>query len=419
MNDLTHHAGATARAGAPSDYAPGALGGPPALVASREAASSVGTAGARGHRPSAVRLEHVSKTYPGSTVPAVDDLSIEVAEGEVLTLLGPSGCGKTTTLRMVAGLEMPDAGSIYFGSTEIAVVSKGLVVPAEKREVGMVFQSYAIWPHMTVGENVGFPLKVRHRPGAEIRERVAAVLELVGMAGLEQRPSPHLSGGQQQRVALARALVTNPRLLLLDEPFSNLDAKLREQMRVELKLLQKRLNIAVLFVTHDQTEALNLSDRVVLMNAGRVEQEGQPRDLYYQPGNEFARDFIGKVALFRGRVLQAAPGGAVIVGLEGTTEQVTLADHTGAGRWRADQPVRVAVRPESIQLRALGAAGPPAGGLRGVVAAALFSGDRMEYQVQVDGQGTILAYGSGLEPLGEGAAVSVTFRPDTATLWAG
>jgi iron(III) transport system ATP-binding protein len=413
LNEHTNHTDAAARPGALSNRTPSAPGAP-ATVVDGPAAVGVG----RGAQPSAVRLEHLSKTYPGNPVPAVDDLSIEVAEGEVVTLLGPSGCGKTTTLRMVAGLEMPDAGSIYFGNREIVVVSKGLVVPTEKREIGMVFQSYAIWPHMTVGENVGFPLKVRHRPGAEIRQRVAEVLELVGMAGLDQRPSPNLSGGQQQRVALARALVTNPRLLLLDEPFSNLDAKLREQMRVELKLLQKRLNIAVLFVTHDQTEALNLSDRVVLMNAGHVEQEGRPRDLYYQPDNEFSRDFIGKVALFRGRVVRAEPGRALVVGLDGTTEQVTLADHASAARWRPDEPVYVAVRPESVQLRSLSAAAP-AEGMRGVVAAALFSGDRMEYQVHVDGQGTILAYGSGLEPLGEDAAVAVAFRPDTATLWAG
>ncbi|MCI0821579.1 MAG: ABC transporter ATP-binding protein, partial [Chloroflexi bacterium] len=190
----------------------------------------------------AVRLENLSKTYPGTTVPAVDHLSLDIADGEVFTLLGPSGCGKTTTLRMVAGLEVPDTGEIYFGEREIVITERGLRVPPEKRNIGMVFQSYAIWPHMTVEQNVAFPLKTRHIGRKEIKDRVANVLELVGMPGMEKRPGPLLSGGQQQRVALARALVTEPRVLLLDEPFSNLDAKLREQMRAELKHLQKRLN---------------------------------------------------------------------------------------------------------------------------------------------------------------------------------
>ena len=200
----------------------------------------------------AIRLENLSKTYPGATEKAVDGLTLEVADGEVFTLLGPSGCGKSTTLRMVAGLEEPDEGSIHFGGKAVVVTNQDIAIPPEKRNVGMVFQSYAIWPHMTVEENVGFPLKARKFPGAEIKPRVAKVLELVGMGGMEKRPGPLLSGGQQQRVALARALVNEPRILLLDEPFSNLDAKLREQMRLEVKLLQKRLNIAVLFVTHEK-----------------------------------------------------------------------------------------------------------------------------------------------------------------------
>jgi len=207
----------------------------------------------------AVRLEGLWKTYPGGAQPAVRDLSLEVYDGEIMTLLGPSGCGKTTTLRMVAGLEVPDAGDIYFGDRPVVMTSRRLCFPPDKRNVGMVFQSYAIWPHMTVAENVAFPLKARRFPRKEIKDRVRRALDLVGMAGFEDRPGPLLSGGQQQRVAFARALVTEPRLLLLDEPFSNLDAKLREQMRLSVKLLQKRLNIALLFVTHDQIEALSLS----------------------------------------------------------------------------------------------------------------------------------------------------------------
>src|SRR5581483_10188080 len=201
---------------------------------------------------------------------AVEDLSLEVQQGEIFTLLGPSGCGKTTTLRIVAGLETPDEAAIFFKDRPIVITSKRLFVPPNKRNVGMVFQSYAIWPHMTVEENVAYPLKLRRVPRQEMRERVQKALELVGLSGLEKRPAPLLSGGQQQRVALARALVYEPSVLLLDEPFSNLDSKLREQMRVELKLLQRRVGVTVVLVTHDQLEALSLSDRMVVMNQGKA-----------------------------------------------------------------------------------------------------------------------------------------------------
>ena len=213
-----------------------------------------------------MRLQGLRKTYAGVAQPAVQDLSLDVYDGEIVTLLGPSGCGKTTTLRMAAGLEVPDQGDIFFGDNPVVLSSRRLCLPPDKRNVGMVFQSYAIWPHMTVAENVAFPLKARRFPRRQIGDRVRRALELVGMAGYEDRPGPLLSGGQQQRVAFARALVTEPRVLLLDEPFSNLDAKLREQMRIQVKLLQKHLSIALLFVTHDQIEALSLSNRIALMN---------------------------------------------------------------------------------------------------------------------------------------------------------
>ena len=228
----------------------------------------------------AVSLRGLWKTYPGSSNPAVRNLCVDVHDGEIVSLLGPSGCGKTTTLRMVAGLETPDAGDIVFGDEAVVVSSRRFLLPPNKRNVGMVFQSYAIWPHMTVAQNVAFPLKARRFSKREITERVQRALDLVGLSGFEDRPGPLLSGGQQQRVAFARALVTEPRVLLLDEPFSNLDAKLREQMRINVKLLQKRLNIAMLFVTHDQIEALSLSNRMALMNFGVVQQQGEPRVLY-------------------------------------------------------------------------------------------------------------------------------------------
>src|SRR5581483_3533415 len=226
-------------------------------------------------RAAMVRLQNVTKGFAGGPQ-AVRNVSLDVEQGTIFTLLGPSGSGKTTTLRLIAGLEEPDSGAIYFRDRPMVDVAQRLFVPANSRNVGMVFQSYAIWPHMTVEENVAYPLKLRHLSKERVRERVSAALDLVGMSGLERRPAPLLSGGQQQRVALARALVYEPEVLLLDEPFSNLDAKLRDQMRVELKLLQHRLGITVVFVTHDQVEALSLSDRVAVMNLGEVQQIGKP-----------------------------------------------------------------------------------------------------------------------------------------------
>src|SRR5262245_10150054 len=262
----------------------------------------------------AVRLQGLSKTYEGNDVPAVDHLTLDIHDGEIVTLLGPSGCGKTTTLRIVAGLEIADAGTVHFGSRTIVDTLKKVCLTPEKRGIGMVFQSYAIWPHMTVEQNVAFPLKAQKVPRKQIAAQVEKALELVGMNGYQKRPGPLLSGGQQQRVALARALVNEPRVLLLDEPFSNLDAKLREQMRIELKLLQKRVQIAALFVTHDQVEALGLSDRIVVMRTGVVQQQGTSQTLYEAPANEFVRDFLGKTLLFNGVV--SSVDGAERIGVE-------------------------------------------------------------------------------------------------------
>ncbi len=366
----------------------------------------------------AVRLENLSKTYPGTTVPAVDNLTLDIADGEVFTLLGPSGCGKTTTLRMVAGLEVPDTGQIYFGDREIVITDRGHRVPPEKRNIGMVFQSYAIWPHMTVEQNVSFPLKTRHMGRAEIKDRVANVLELVGMPGLEKRPGPLLSGGQQQRVALARALVTEPRVLLLDEPFSNLDAKLREQMRAELKHLQQRLNIAVLFVTHDQIEALSLSTGIALMNLGVVQQRGHPRLLYEEPANEFVRDFVGKTALFKGDVRTSNPSGQVAVAIAGAPDCVVFGrsydpDQLGEGR-----EVYIAVRPEDVEIMNADGDKAPSGMTGGTVVTALFIGERIEYEVEVDGQSTIQVYGQRHTPAEEGDRVWLRLRPEGHSVWA-
>jgi iron(III) transport system ATP-binding protein len=364
-----------------------------------------------------MRLEGLSKTYPGSTQPAVCDLSLDVLDGEVVTLLGPSGCGKTTTLRMVAGLETPDTGTITFGDKVVVMADRNFALPPEKRNIGMVFQSYAIWPHMTVGENVAFPLKARKFPRREIKSRVLQALELVGMAGFEDRPGPLLSGGQQQRVALARALVTEPRILLLDEPFSNLDAKLREQMRIEVKLLQKRLNIAVLFVTHDQVEALSLSNRIALINFGVIQQQGSPRLLYEEPANEFVRDFIGKTLLFRGTVQTSNPSGQLAVGIAGASDCVVFGRTYSQERVANGQSVFIAVRPEDVEILPAASSDVPAGMIGGAARAALFVGERVEYQVEVEAQGTIVVNGDRRTPIDEGGRVWLKLRSDGHSAW--
>lgn len=238
-----------------------------------------------------VILEKVSRNF--GEFAAVSSVDLRINEGEFVTLLGPSGCGKTTTLRMVAGLEQNTGGRISIGNVVVSDAARGLFVPAERRALGMVFQSYAIWPHMTVFDNVAYPLRVRRMRRPEIRERVLAALKLVEMENYADRPAPALSGGQQQRVAIARALVFEPALLLLDEPLNNLDARLRAQMGSEFRALQKRLGITSLYVTYDQEEAMMLSDRVVVMQAGRVLQIGTPEEIYQRPRSREVATFFG------------------------------------------------------------------------------------------------------------------------------
>ncbi|MGH7817794.1 MAG: ABC transporter ATP-binding protein [Candidatus Binatia bacterium] len=365
----------------------------------------------------AVSLRGLWKTYPGGANPAVKNLSIDVYDGEILTLLGPSGCGKTTTLRMVAGLEHPDAGDIFFGEQSVVMTSKRMFMPPDKRNVGMVFQSYAIWPHMTVAENVAFPLKARRFPKSEIKGRVLKALDLVGLAGFEDRPGPLLSGGQQQRVAFARALVTEPRVLLLDEPFSNLDAKLREQMRIGVKLLQKRLHIAMLFVTHDQIEALSLSNRIALMNFGVVQQQGDPRLLYEEPVNEFVRDFVGRTLLFKGKVQTGNPAGQLAIALEGAPDCVVFGRTYNPDGVKTGATVFIGVRPEDVEVLATNGSIPPAGMIGGTAQAALFIGERIEYQVEVDGQGAVVIYGERHRPIDEGSRVWLKLRPEGHSAW--
>jgi ABC-type Fe3+/spermidine/putrescine transport system ATPase subunit len=365
----------------------------------------------------AVRLEGVSLTYPGSHQRAVDGLSLEVVDGELFTLLGPSGCGKTTTLRLIAGLELPDEGSIHFGDEPIVLTHKRFCLPPEKRQLGMVFQSYAIWPHMTVEENVAFPLVARRMARATIKARVADVLELVGMGGMEKRPAPLLSGGQQQRVALARALVTEPRILLLDEPFSNLDARLRQQMRLELKLLQKRLNVTVLLVTHDQEEALSLSDRIAIMQAGVVQQIATPQALYESPSNRFVRDFIGKTILLTGFIATIDADGEVTVAIDAAPDCRVTCQTFENGTARLGDPVTIAIRPEDIEVRRATTASAPPDIIVGTAQARLFVGERIEYQIEIDGQSHLVLYGDRHDPVPEGATVWIKPRPKGHSAW--
>jgi iron(III) transport system ATP-binding protein len=250
-------------------------------------------------------IENLHKSYlaSGAEVRAVDGISIDVETGKLITLLGPSGCGKTTTLRCLAGLERPQSGRIVIGNRTVFDSARRIFVPASDRGIGMVFQSYAIWPHMTVFENVAFPLRVsraKKYSAAEITDRVERMLDMVQLTGYERRPATQLSGGQQQRLAFARGLVHEPAILLLDEPLSNLDAKLREQMRLELKRLQRTLGITTVYVTHDQSEALALSDEIAVFDSGRIIQRGTPQDIYRQPKSQFVADFVGSANFLPG-----------------------------------------------------------------------------------------------------------------------
>jgi iron(III) transport system ATP-binding protein len=317
-------------------------------------------------------------------VHAVRGVSVNVLPGQFYTMLGPSGCGKTTTLRCVAGLEVPSEGEIFIGDELVFSSSKKISIPPYKRDIGMVFQSYAIWPHMTVFENVAFPLREmgRRYSKKEIQEKVLKALALVQLNNLEDRPAPFLSGGQQQRLALARALVKEPRVLLLDEPLSNLDAKLREETRVEMRELVKRLGITTLYVTHDQLEALTMSDVVAVMSEGRIVQEGSPVEIYQTPRERFVANFIGLANFIEGRV-KAVDSADKGMGRVETSSGV-LACRVPEGISIGDQVV-IVVRPEDVSL----VNGPSASDenvLAAKVKAVIFMGDALECTAAVGDQ---------------------------------
>jgi iron(III) transport system ATP-binding protein len=351
-----------------------------------------------------LEFSNVVKRY-GET-PVVDGISFTVAPGEFFTLLGPSGCGKTTTLRLLAGLETPNAGEITLQGRTLAAPARNILVPIDKRNMGMVFQSYAIWPHLTVFENVAFPLRVRGESRATIRKRVLEALEVVGLTGFAERGSTELSGGQQQRVALARAIVYTPALLLLDEPLSNLDVKLREQMREELHALHKRLNLAVVYVTHDQAEALALSDRIAVVNQGKLEQVGSPTEVYEHPHSRFVGDFLGRTIILKGTMHKDA--GQSVVDVQGAGRVMVNGDVSfseGAG-------VRILSRPEDVSLLPAGELAPNQ--VAGKVEHVAYMGDHLEYTIEAAGR-TLLMPASKRDRYAIGAGVRLVFDPARVT----
>lgn len=366
-----------------------------------------------------VQVSGLRKAFDGTV--ALQGVGFDVALGSTVSLLGPSGCGKTTMLRSIAGLETPDDGRISIGDTVVFDSKRQVDVAPERRQIGMVFQSYAVWPHMTVGENVGFPLKIKRASSQEIETRVRDVLSLVGLDGLGSRPATNLSGGQQQRVALARAIVHEPRLVLFDEPLSNLDAKLRHQMRTELKLLQDRLGFTAIYVTHDQEEALALSDEVIVMNHGRVEGMAPPRELFAHPTTPFVANFLGFDNMYEGEVAWVGDESSLNPGLGGGAAQpigVTVGGFTLRCFWRSGtplsrgEPVMLAFRSERVILAPPGGPNDPGTNrYDGTVEACVYLGTYQDYLIK-SGSLRVRAVGPGDSTIAPGERVTVSIRPD-------
>ncbi len=350
-----------------------------------------------------LKLEAATKKF--GEVVALDAVYLTVRHGELLTILGPSGSGKTTLLRVVAGFEEPTDGQVFLKGEDITYL------PPAKRDIGMVFQNYALFPHMTVAENVSFPLEMRNTPKAEIRKRVEWALGIVELAGYEKRLPKQLSGGQQQRVALARAVVFDPRILLLDEPFGALDRKLREQIQLEVRRLQQKLKLTALFVTHDQEEALIMSDRIAVMNGGRIEQLAEPSEIYERPVNRFVADFIGVSNLFEGRTDSRNGDVVAVRTTDGNLFKVRTPHGVGPG-----EKVVLLVRPERLHL--IDADVPAENRLSGSVREIVYLGESEKVTIGLAGGGDVLVrrHTEAATPLAVGDAVSVGWRADEGHL---
>ena len=353
-------------------------------------------------QPGALSLRGLRKEYPGGAV-AVEGLDLDIQAGEFVTLLGPSGCGKTTTLRMIAGFETPTRGQVLLDGKDIVPVAP------HRRPMAMVFQSYALFPHMSVRDNVAFGLRIQKVPRAVADQRVTEALSTMGLASLGGRFPNQLSGGQQQRVALARAIVTQPKVLLFDEPLSNLDAKLRDQMRLEIRRLQREAGITSVFVTHDQDEAMTMSDKIVVMSQGRIEQVGTPSAIYRHPASHFVADFIGQANFLEVLVLRVESDTAEIRCM-GRQLRVPAAPHASVS---AGGSAEMLIRPESIHVEAEGAR---SGGIRGCLKEVTYFGDRVEYLVGYEGGTLRAAQENPRELLDPGSSVTLTFASDDTWL---
>ncbi|HQG30232.1 MAG TPA: ABC transporter ATP-binding protein [Candidatus Ozemobacteraceae bacterium] len=353
-----------------------------------------------------IRISHLHKRYfsEGKTITALSDVDLVIPANRIFTLLGPSGCGKTTLLRSIVGLESPDSGEIAIGDEIVFSQEKGIFVPPEKRGLGMVFQTYAIWPHMNVFDNVAYPLQTRNEPAEEIARKVEKTLRFVQLEGFEKRPATKLSGGQQQRVALARALVAEPKVILFDEPLSNLDAKLREETRKELRAFLTKLQITAVYVTHDRIEALSLSDSIAVMKEGRIVEIGTPKEIYFDSDQRFVADFIGRTNLIEGRV-KAFEAPYTIV--ETAIGEIACEKKDGAS---AGQAAAVSIRPEFIKL-APGDSRPGRNVFRGRVESLVFVGDAYEGEIRI-GDALLVVKVEPTVGAKEGDEVSLVFEPD-------
>jgi iron(III) transport system ATP-binding protein len=357
-----------------------------------------------------VAIEQLTKKYNDNVV--VDAIDLEITDGGFVTLLGPSGCGKTTTLRCIAGLEDPDGGRISIGDR--AVVDGARRVPPNRRDAGMVFQSYALWPHMTVYGNVAYPLKMRKTKPADIKTRVAEALEVVGLGHLYDRSVGALSGGQQQRVALARAFVAHPALLLFDEPLSNLDAKLRGTMRTELKQLHERIGTTSVYVTHDQVEALTMSDRIAVMNGGHIQQFGTPEEIYSFPANAFVADFLGYENILSGKVA-GHDKGRTVVDVDGVGPMVCGKSRpAGVGT-----PAQIAIRATSVKLHETTTGLVPENSFLASRESTVFLGDQVEHLINAGPHSLRVRTGTGSSALASaGTQVQVEFPAESVVMLA-